>query len=101
MQNPFWNLPEDKISAVHDLVGKTLNTGWEVIEKAKAKPGSTGGGFSVCYIVQKNNEIGFLKALNILSFLRDDNPDLLEAMTEGCNSKCRYAAIAWLIGSIC
>ncbi|MDP2413849.1 protein kinase [Daejeonella sp.] len=79
-------LDEDKISAVHSLTGKVLKTGWKVIEKAKFKPGSTGGNFSVCYIVERDGKIGFLKALNILSFIKDDNPDLLEAMTLGLNT---------------
>lgn len=86
MNTPFLNIPEDRLSAVHDLAGKTLNTGWKVLEKAKAKPGSTGGGFSVCYTVEKNGQKGFLKALNILSFLRDDRADLLTAMAEMLNT---------------
>jgi len=80
------DFPEDQLSAVHDLLGKTLKTGWTVVEKAKGKPGSTGGGFSVCYIVQKDGKKGFLKALNILSFLRDDRGDILNAMTEMLNT---------------
>lgn len=86
MGSPIINLPEDQISAVHALEGKTLSTGWKVIEKAKAKPGSTGGGFSVCYLVEKDGQKGFLKALNILSFLRDDKADLLNAMAEMLNT---------------
>lgn len=86
MANPFLNLPDDQISAVHALEGKTLGTGWKVIEKTTIKSGSTGGGFSVCYIVEKGGQKGFLKALNILSFLRDDKADLLNAMTEMLNT---------------
>jgi serine/threonine protein kinase len=86
MTTSFINLPEDQISAVHALEGKTLSTGWKIIEKVKAKPGSTGGGFSVCYTVEKNGQMGFLKALNILSFLRDDKADLLIAMSEMLNT---------------
>jgi serine/threonine protein kinase len=86
MQNSIANLPEDQISAVHALLGRTLKTGWKVIEKASSKPGSTGGNFSVCYIVEKNGQLGFLKALNILAFLRDDRADILYAMTEMLNT---------------
>lgn len=85
MSDTFLNKAEDQISAVHALEGRTLKTGWLVIEKAKFKPGSTGGNFSVCYIVKKDNQIGFLKAINILSFLNAD-VDLLEAMTEMLNT---------------
>lgn len=84
--NPFANIPEDQISAVHALLGRTLKTGWKVIEPVKSKPGSTGGNFSVCYLVEKDGKIGFLKALNVLSFLRDDKPDLLSATTVMLNT---------------
>ncbi len=86
MSLQFKNLPEDQISAVHALKGRTLQNGWSVIEEAKPKPGATGGNFSVCYIVEKSGQKGFLKALNVLSFLRDDKPDLLEAMAEMLNT---------------
>jgi serine/threonine protein kinase len=85
MSNPLLDLPEDQISAVHALEGKTLKTGWKVIEKAKNKPGSTGGSFSVCYYVEKEGQLGFLKAINILSFLNED-ADLLNAMKEALNT---------------
>jgi eukaryotic-like serine/threonine-protein kinase len=82
----FGTLTEDQISATHALKGRTLQTKWKVIERVKFKPGSTGGNFSVCYIVERDGQIGFLKALNVLSFLRDDKPDLLEAMAEMINT---------------
>jgi eukaryotic-like serine/threonine-protein kinase len=85
MNNPIINLPEDQISAVHALVGRTLKSGWTVTEKASFKPGSTGGNFSVCYLVEKDNQKGFLKAINVLAFLRED-VDLLNAMTEMLNT---------------
>lgn len=85
MDNPILNLPEDQISAVHALKGRTLKTGWKVIELASSKPGSTGGNFSVCYIVEKENQVGFLKAINILAFLRAE-VDLLGATTEMLNT---------------
>lgn len=86
MTKSLLEIEEDQISAVHDLVGKVLKTGWKVIEKANPRPGSTGGGFSVCYIVEKEEKRGFLKALNILSFLRDDKSDVLDAMAEMLNT---------------
>lgn len=80
------SLPEDQISAVHDLIGKTLNTGWTVTEKVKSKPGSSGGSFSVCYLAEKDGTIGFLKALNVLSFLNDDDIDFTKAMADTLNT---------------
>jgi len=86
MTTQFTDLHEDQISAVHALKGRTLQTGWNVIKRVMSKPGATGGNFSVCYIVEKNDQKGFLKALNILSFVRDDKPDLLDAMAEMLNT---------------
>ena len=82
----YKNIPEDQISAVHALEGRTLTTGWLITKKVSAKPGSTGGNFSVCYLCEKDGQEGFLKAFNILSFLRDENPDLLEATTQSLNT---------------
>ena len=79
-------LPEDQISAVHDLVGKTLKTGWIVTEKVSSKPGSSGGAFSVCYLAEKDGQEGFLKAINVLSFLNDDDIDFTKAMADTLNT---------------
>lgn len=80
------NLPEDQISAAHALEGRILATGWSVLEKVKMKPGGTGGYFSVCYLVEKGGITGFLKAINILSFIRDDSDDLLLATAKVINT---------------
>lgn len=83
--NPSFDIPEDRISPIHSLAGRTLKTGWTVLQKVNSKPGATGGNFSVCYTVEKGGQTGFLKALNILSFLRGDR-DMLQAMTEMLNA---------------
>lgn len=80
------SLPEDQISAVHDLKGKTLKTGWTVTQKISSKPGSTGGNFSVCYLAEKDGQEGFLKAINVLSFLNDEDIDLPKALAETLNT---------------
>lgn len=78
-------LNEESISAVHSLEGRTLQTGWNVMEKVKSKPGSTGSNFSVSYLVEKDGNIGFLKAINILSFI-NSSTDLMLATTEMLNT---------------
>jgi len=78
-------IAEESLSAVHSLEGRTLNTGWKVIEKVKSKPGSTGGNFSVCYTVEKDGKEGFLKAINVLSFLNSES-DIMLAMQEMINT---------------
>lgn len=79
-------LPEDQLSAVHDLEGKTLKSGWKVLKKVKSKPGSSGGNFSVCYLAEKDGQHGFLKAINVLTFLNEDEVDLPKAMAESLNT---------------
>ena len=76
-------------SAAHNLLGHTLEGGWEVIEKLDKdsyKDGTlkTGGTFSVCYIV-RNKKIAkdaFLKALDYDQALKSpDIPLAFQAMT--------------------
>ena len=55
-------------NAAHNLLGLTLKTGWEVIEKITKTSNSTGSFFSVCYKVKKNDLICFLKAFDFAKF---------------------------------
>jgi eukaryotic-like serine/threonine-protein kinase len=59
-------------NAAHALEGKLLKKRWEVIRKIEPKPGSTGGFFSVCYLVKdiENGQEAFLKALNFFAFFQ-------------------------------
>lgn len=54
--------------AAHDLLGLELNNNWKVIEKISKLQGQTGSVFSVCYKIERNNEICFLKAFNFDKF---------------------------------
>ena len=56
--------------AAHNLLGRQLPNGWVVNQKIEPKDGSTGGFFSVCYIVKRDEEIAFLKALNFNAFFQ-------------------------------
>jgi eukaryotic-like serine/threonine-protein kinase len=55
-------------SAAHNLLDYKLKTGWKVIEKITKTAGSTGAFFSVCYKVEKDGEICFLKAFDFAKF---------------------------------
>jgi serine/threonine protein kinase len=57
-------------NAAHDLLGKTLKTGWKVIERFHSSDNSTGAFFSVTYKVEKDNEICFLKAFDFAKFFQ-------------------------------
>jgi len=57
-------------TAAEQLLGKELDGGWKVIEKVNRPTASTGGHFSVGYIVENASEQkGFLKALDYASAL--------------------------------
>lgn len=56
--------------AAHALGGIDLKNNWKVVEKLEPKDGSTGGFFSVCYIVNNGEKNAFLKALNFNAFFQ-------------------------------
>jgi serine/threonine protein kinase len=57
-------------NAAHSLLGRELKNGWLVTKKVEPKEGATGGFFSVCYVVQRDKEEAFLKALNFQAFFQ-------------------------------
>jgi eukaryotic-like serine/threonine-protein kinase len=75
----------ESINAAFNLAGRTLLTGWYVREKITAKPSSTGGNFSICYLVEKDGIQGFMKVLNILSFFTTDQ-DMAKAISNMSNA---------------
>jgi hypothetical protein len=64
----------NQISAAHDLEGRTLATGWKVIEKITRPDNATGSFFSVCYKVSRGAEICFLKAFDFVKFFQISEP---------------------------
>lgn len=52
-------------AAADNLVGRNIN-GWNVIEKLKksTSPSDTGGHFSICYKVEKDGKVFFMKVLD-------------------------------------
>lgn len=58
-------------NAAESLVGKVLKNGkWKVIKKLKPKAGSSGGFFSISYIVNDGERNAFLKAINFNAFFQ-------------------------------
>ncbi len=72
------------------LAGRTLATGWVVAEILNVQRDSTGGYFSTCYLVEKNGQKAFLKALDYWrAFRKGGNPaQILQEMTEAYNFEC-------------
>lgn len=57
-------------NAAHSLLGRKLKNRWKVLKKIEPKEGATGGFFSVCYVVTRDDEKAFLKALNFQAFFQ-------------------------------
>lgn len=79
------------------LVGLTLKDGWLVDSIVQPAPKSTGGHFSVGYLVKRGERTAFLKALDFTAAFQDpaDFTRALQAMTTAYNferdllTKCR------------
>jgi serine/threonine protein kinase len=61
-------------NAAHNLLNRTLESGWKVIEKRDKTDNQTGSFFSVGYLVEKDNEICFMKAYDFAKFLSISTP---------------------------
>ena len=57
-----------KDNAAHNLLNLTLSSGWHVIKKIEKTDNQTGSFFSVCYLVEKEDETCFMKAYDIMKF---------------------------------
>lgn len=57
-----------KDNAAHNLLNRTLKTGWFVLEKISKDHSATGSFFSVCYKVTKDGYTCFLKAFDFAKF---------------------------------
>lgn len=60
----------EQTNASHNLEGRILGRGWNVIEKISKSDNATGSFFSVCYKVTKENETCFLKAFDFARFFQ-------------------------------
>ncbi len=79
-------MPLERIERpAHELVGRTIDGGWTLTSKIERPPTSTGGNFSVGYLVEgPNGSKAFLKALDYSFALpRSDVAELMLAMTAG------------------
>ena len=63
-------MTDDYTNAAHELENRTLSTGWYVVKLVKKQPGQTGSFFSVCYHVQKDNKLCFMKAFDFAPFFQ-------------------------------
>lgn len=71
-------------NAADALLGRSLQSGWRVIAKIPKPKSSTGSFFSVCYKVEKDGEIAFLKAFDFAKFFQVSEPgrNLVDVMSD-------------------
>ncbi|RZJ89963.1 MAG: protein kinase [Chryseobacterium sp.] len=73
--------------AAHNLLGQELLNNWKVFQKIEPKDGSTGGFFSVCYLVSNGIETAFLKALNFNAFFQiSSNKSIVSILRDQTNA---------------
>jgi serine/threonine protein kinase len=78
----------EKANAASSLLGRKLESGWEVIERIEKPDCATGSFFSVCYKARKDDELGFLKAFDFAKFfqLADPPKRVVDIMTDMLNA---------------
>jgi serine/threonine protein kinase len=67
-------LVEPPTTPAEQLTGLELDGGWRVVRRIASFPGGTGGSFSTPYIVEKDDEQAFLKAIDFARALSDEDP---------------------------
>lgn len=72
-------------NAAYSLTGRVLKQKWYVKKRLEPSQFSTGGNFSVCYIVEDNDGIAFLKALDFKQFMNDPNQDMVTGLNNATN----------------
>lgn len=62
------------------MEGIVLDGGWTVTGRRPSAPDATGGTFSVCWHVQRDGEVAFMKAIDIRRALRQRPGDAMQAL---------------------
>lgn len=70
--------PVAPLTPKSQLLGKTLDSGWTLVEQFTPASHSTGGNFGVGYKATRGDEIAFVKAVDFVAALMDPEP--LQAM---------------------
>ena len=75
---------EEKVQSTAEmLLGRTLDSGWKVVERVRKQPHNSGGVFSCCYIVERDGRKAFLKALDLsMAHGMPDELRVLQAMID-------------------
>jgi serine/threonine protein kinase len=73
-QSPDMSAPVAALTPKSQLLGKTLDSGWTLVEQFAPEKHSTGGNFGVGYKATRGNEIAFVKAVDFVAAVRAPDP---------------------------
>lgn len=65
-----------------ELQGASLSGGWNVVERVQASPNGTGGQFSTPWIVEREDQRAFLKAIDIHKAFRQRGGDAITVLQQ-------------------
>ena len=76
------------VDAAQNLLNIELSGGWKVIEKIEKVPGQSGSFFSICYKIEREGEICFLKAFDFSKFMEiaESGKKAVDIMTDMLNA---------------
>lgn len=64
-----------EFTEIYSLEGRTLKSGWHVLNKIEPKSNRQKGKFSVCYMVEKDGQTRFMKVMDINEHIHRLGPD--------------------------
>lgn len=68
----------------HNLLGITLESGWNITQQFPRAKGATGGNFGVGYLAQRNGETAFVKAIDFVDAMNSTDP--IQALNDMTNN---------------
>lgn len=66
--------PQPATTPAEQLVGKTLKSGWTLVERLRRIPNGSGSNFGVGYFAERGAERAFVKAIDFVDALNDPDP---------------------------
>lgn len=69
-------------SNAQKLIGYTFETGWHVLREHSSSPSTTGGAYSMCFDVEKDGNVCFMKAFDFASYMLSKHPDVKNPMAK-------------------
>lgn len=71
---------ESRLTPAERLQGLILEGGWKVVKRHERSGDGTGGAFSVCWLVERDGRLAFMKAIDIRRALRKNPGNGMKAL---------------------